>query len=159
MTDENARIGTIAMKIDIAASPEQVWQSLTTDIGQWWPDAFYAGGKPGARRYTLEPHPGGRMCEEWEDGGGVLWGTVVTASPAEKLQVLGLLFPEWGGPANCFGTWELSANESGTTLAYSETTMGRVSDANLAEKDKGWQFLWRCLKAHVEGTEAPQWSD
>lgn len=159
MTQQTAHIGQVTMQVQIAAPPQKVWQALTDDIGQWWPAEFYAGGAADARNFALEAWPGGRMLEQWDEGGGVLWGTVVSIDPNVRLQVLGTIFPNWGGPTQWYGTWDLGANEGGTLLSFSETALGKVSAEGLAEKDKGWRFLWAVLGAHVEGSPAPVWVD
>ena len=126
------------MELNIDVTPEKLWQVLTRQIGEWWPNEFYAGGQDGKRNFLLETNPGGRMYEEWDNGGGVLWGTVICSDPGSRLQILGSLFPNWGGPSQWYGTWDLKANETGTTLTFSETAMGKVSESGTAEKDKGW---------------------
>jgi uncharacterized protein YndB with AHSA1/START domain len=103
--------------------------------------------------------PGGRMMETWDTGGGVLWGTVVAVKPNEQLQVVGSILPNWGGPSQWFGTWELTAIGDQTLLRYSEHTIGRASEASNLEKEKGWQFVWAALKAYIEGAPAPTWLD
>ena len=107
MSLDEANISELHMEIEIAANPLKVWAALTTEIGQWWPAEFYAGGETGSRTFNLETMPGGRMMETWGNGGGVLWGTVVAIEPNVQLQVLGATFPGWGGPSQWFGTWEL----------------------------------------------------
>ena len=159
MNKQAAEIVQINMELGIDKSPEQVWTALTQGIGDWWPADFYAGGEEGGRDFTLEAWPGGRMFESWADNGGVLWGTVVTVEPNVRLQVLGVVFPNWGGPTQWYGTWELKAQDGGTLLTFSEVAVGRVSDEGAAEKDKGWQFLWANLKAHLEGGPAPAWPE
>lgn len=150
MNVENAKIAQISQEVVIKAPPESVWKALTTNIGEWWPADFYAGGEAGARTFELEPRPGGRMSEKWDSGGGVLWGTVVTVDPNVRLQVLGSLFPNWGGPSQWFGTWDLAGGGGCTTLTFSETTMGKVTEAGMADKDEGWRFLWNALKEYLE---------
>ncbi|MEO0996371.1 MAG: SRPBCC domain-containing protein [Pseudomonadota bacterium] len=151
MENQTALIATMTMEVEIEASPKAVWEALTDDIGQWWPADFYAGGEAGSRDFRLEARPGGRMYEEWGSGGGVLWGTVVTADPRKCLQVIGHLFPEWGGPSEWYGSWTLKPTAGGTTLQFSESAIGRVTAESTAKKDEGWRFLWSALKAHVEG--------
>lgn len=154
-----AEITRIDMETAIAASPAKVWTALTEGIGQWWPNEFYSGGEDGARRFLLEARVGGRMYEEWDNGGGVLWATVVALNPNQLLQIFGTSFPSWGGPSVLYGTWELKPSDGGTLLSFSESTVGRIADSGVAEKDKGWKFLWAALQAHVEGTSAPVWVD
>ncbi len=159
MNRQKAEIADITMELDIEAPPAKVWQSLTEKIGDWWPAEFFAGGEAGQRQFTLEVRPGGRMFEQWDNGGGVLWGTVVSADPGVMLQVLGVTFPAWGGPQQWYGTWELESRGDGTRLKFSESTLGRISDANIADKDKGWSFLWQTLKAYAEDRDPPRWQD
>ena len=159
MSIQPANIANLTMEISIDAAPERVWRALTEQIGAWWPNEFYAGGNAGSRDFHIEAHPGGRMFESWDDGGGVLWGTVVTVKAAQQLQVLGAIFPNWGGPVQSYATWDLEAAEDGTLLKFDEHMLGNVSAAGLEDKDKGWTFLWAALKAHVEGSNPPQWVD
>ena len=158
MDIQPAKVAALNMEIAIDASPAEVWKALTANIDQWWPADFYAGGSEGARRFAIEERPGGRMFEEWDGGGGVLWGTVVGVEHQKMLQVLGNVFPNWGGPTEWYGTWTLKQDGAGTSLAFSESATGRVSEEGMVEKDKGWRFLMDTLKAHVEGTPAPEWS-
>ena len=114
----------------------------------------------GHRNYELEAFPGGRMFESWDDGGGVLWGTVVGVNPSKRLEVLGAVFPSFGGPTEWFGTWELEERgENSSVLTFSENSIGRVTEKGIEEKDTGWIFLWNTMKAHVEGKPAPGWPD
>jgi len=158
MDIQTAQIATVNMEIAIDASPAEVWKALTANIGQWWPADFYAGGTEGARTFAIEERPGGRMFEEWDGGGGLLWGTVVGIEPRKMLQVLGHVFPDWGGPTEWYGTWTLEQDGTGTKLAFSEHGLGKLSEDSMLDKYKGWRFLWATLKAHVEGTPAPEWS-
>lgn len=159
MEELSARMATIQMDVNIDGSVAEVWKSLTERIGEWWPDDFYAGGAAGERGFQLEVEAGGRMYEHWKGGGGALWGNVIAYEPEKSLQILGHLFPDWGGPCQWYGTWRLSREGNQTKLWFSETAMGRISDTGMEEKDKGWRFLWASLKAHVEGKSAPVWGD
>ena len=159
MNYAKAEISEIAMEVDIAAKPERVWQALTAHIGDWWPAEFYSGGEDGKRKYFLDARPGGTMGELWDGGGGVVWATVVGVEPNKRLQVTGTSFPGWGGPSQWLGVWELTAKGASTRLKFTESAIGRVSDGNVADKDKGWKFLWAALAAHVEDKPAPQWQD
>ena len=157
MANQPAEIAQLTMATEINAPPDRVWKALTDNIGEWWPVEFFAGGEDGKRSYICEAHPGGRMFEQWDDGGGLLWGTVICAEPNVRLQVLGVTFPNWGGPSLGYVSWDLSANDNGTTLTFSESMLGRISEANIDEKNKGWAFLCNSMKAYVEGDPPPAW--
>jgi uncharacterized protein YndB with AHSA1/START domain len=158
-TTEAAQISRLSLEVRIQAKMDAVWKALTDDIGQWWPAEFYAGGEPGERRFVLEAWPGGRMLEEWKEG-GLVWGNVIGVEPGRTLQVAGITFPGWGGPTLWLGSWELGEDSEGTRLRFQESAIGRTSEEGAAEKDKGWRFLFDgALRAYVEGTPPPVWSE
>ena len=159
MSDAAVAIGNLTVQVDIDASPERVWDGLTQSIGDWWPAEFYSGGESDSRTMQLELLPGGRMVETWDDGGGTLWATIVSFTPAESLQVVGYLFPGWGGPAQWYGTWRLEKVRSRTRLTFEESTVGPVTEQAQGQKGEGCQFLSVCLKAFVENKPAPDWPE
>lgn len=159
MSESTASVLTLNMAVDIAAPPAAVWRALTADINSWWPQSFFTGGTESTRRLVFEAEPGGRMYEEWDDGGGLLWAQVVAVQPDRLLQVLGHSFPNWGGPSTWYGTWEFAGDDAGTKLTFSESVVGRVPEGYADDKNKGWHFLWASLKAHLEGTEPPIWTE
>ena len=150
----------VSLEIEIEATPAAVWEALTEGIGAWWPNEFYTGGQEGARTFTLEAEPGGRMYETWDGGGGTLWCTIASVEPGVRLQAMGGLFPNWGGPSIWFSTWELEAQDDGTLLRFSEHTLGATSENQCGDRTKGWTYLFGgVLKAHVEGSPVPAWED
>ncbi|MFK7958665.1 MAG: SRPBCC domain-containing protein, partial [Lysobacterales bacterium] len=159
MNIEPANLSSITLQVSIDSSVSEVWKALTENISDWWPADFYAGGTEGQRSYLLEAFPGGRMYESWgENGGGVLWGNVVTVDPAKRLEILGSVFPSFGGPNQWFGTWDLEAKgEQGCLLTFSENSLGLVSVKGTEDRDTGWTYLWNTMKAHIEGKPAPGW--
>lgn len=157
-TIDDAKIMHVRVETRIEGDPARVWEAMTREIGAWWPDAFYAGGEPGAREMQLDVEPGGKLFESWDDGGWLLWGTLVSVSPGRKLEFTGVTFPQWGGPNLMLGAWEVEPDGDGANVRVTESTIGRVSDEAAREKEKGWRFLFDgALKAHVEGRDAPAW--
>ncbi len=161
MTSLNAvGISSTVLEIKINGSVETVWKALTDDLGAWWPDGAYAGGTAGERSFHLDARPGGQMIESWGDGGGILWGQVASVSPQKQLQVCGNTFPNWGGPIEWYGTWDLETDGSETVLRFSESIIGPMPDASKEDREKGWHFIYHdALKAHIEGGPAPVWSE
>ena len=156
---EPTSIATVETSTEIDASGEDVWRALTDNIGKWWPAMFYTGGEVGKRSFHLEATPGGRMFEQWQSGGGTLWAHVVSLSPGSSIQLVGHIFPNWGGPVQWFGTCALTEQNGGTVLTFSETAVGKTSDQGMQEKEKGWNYLWSCMKAYIEGAAEPPWTD
>ena len=164
MSFETAKIGHLVLEVVIEAGAEPVWRALTEEIDAWWPDPFYAGGDPASRRFVLEAEPGGRMYEDWGEDGGLLWATVLTVERQRRLEVVGHASPRWGGPSSWIGHWSLEP-ESGpggerVRLRFEESSHGRVDGKYVADKEKGWSYLFaEALKAHVEGSEPPPWDE
>ncbi len=151
-----AHLADLTLEITLRATPQQVWQALSEDIGRWWPGPFYCGGGRGPRRFELDARPGGRMWEDHGGGDGMLWGTVIHVQRDKVLEVAGA----YGSPLLVLIKFELEAIANGTRLRFTEACIGRVDAATLRSKDKGWRFLFDgCLRAHLEGGAAPAWTD
>jgi uncharacterized protein YndB with AHSA1/START domain len=157
---EAAKLSDLVLETRIEASPADVWRALTDDIASWWPRVFYCGGGSGTGTIKMEAWPGGRMYEEWGDGDGLLWATIHNVQREKSLEMVGAQGPEWGGPTTWIGGFKLEPDGSGTRLRFREAGVGRVDEANLREKEKGWRFLLDgALRAHCEGRPAPEWAD
>ena len=62
------------------------------------------------------------------------------------------------GPCTVLARFELTGTAKGAQLRFSESSFGRVDEATVASKEKGWRFLLDgCLRARLEGTEPPAW--
>ena len=159
ITTKSPSIADVRTEVTIAASAKETWEALTTRIGDWWPAEFYCGGGQGQPRMILEAKPGGRMAEEWDDGDGLLWGTVVAVQKYKSLQASAVIGPSFGGPHTIFVEFAIEATDKGCVVRHRETAHGFIAEGNVAEKEKGWSFLLQTLKAHLEGVAAPQWQD
>ncbi len=148
-TQPTFQVHTQLLEVRIAATPERVWRALVEEASSWWHRDFYTGANP--QGFHIEPRLGGRMWEDWGDGQGLVWGTVIGVRHREFLQVSGLLDASFGGPAGLIHTWRLAADGDATTLRFEETTYGATSMATLRSLDVGWKFMMeRCLKGWIE---------
>ena len=94
------------------------------------------------------------MCEDWGDGQGLQWGTVIGVRRDEFLQVSGVLDASFGGPAALILTWRLDARDGGTNLRFEQSSWGAAGAATKHSLDIGWRFLLeRCLKEWIEKGE------
>jgi DNA-binding transcriptional ArsR family regulator/uncharacterized protein YndB with AHSA1/START domain len=145
----------IQLEIVIEARPAAVWKALTENIADWWPKDFYVGPKP--LRFVVEPFVGGRVYEDWGDGQGVLWATVLVLDAEKKLQWVGDLAPEFGGPARSITSYTLREEGGHTVLAFRDSPYGRLADGVQAGLTEGWKMLIEgCLKPHVEKGTSPE---
>ena len=149
-----AQVADYAIEMEFRATPQDVWQALTDDIGRWWPSTFYMCTGPGQRKFSLDARPGGLVLEEHGAGNGMVWGNVIHVQKHKILEVTG----SYGRPLTWLGKYELTAIEGGTRLRFTESMFGRVTEQELASKDHGWRYLYDgCMRAHLEGTEQPAW--
>lgn len=140
----------IQLAVEIAASPAVVWRSLTAGIGDWWPAKFYVGAAP--KRFALECHVGGRVYEDWGDGEGALFGTVVVFQENSFLQWAGDMSAEYGGPARSVTSFRLKPGPEGRTiLSFRDTPFGLLREDAIEGLEQGWRWLLSdCLKPFLE---------
>jgi uncharacterized protein YndB with AHSA1/START domain len=142
-------IGQVELEIPVEAPRERVWKAFVEEIGQWWLKDFYAG--PNAQAFVLEPRLGGRMYEDWGDGAGLLWYTVIGIDPPRSLDLAGHLTPAFGGPAKTYLRIAFEEDGGRTRLKISDSIFGRVTPASAEQFRAGWEMLFgQGLKAWVE---------
>ena len=131
----------VAGDVTIDAPRERVWDAVT-GMGAWWPHRFKDGSTVG-----FEPVVGGRFYEDWGDGGGALYGTVVKISAPAHLTVSGPM--GMGGPV--VGVWSLDLDEDGgrTVLRYAHRAFGDIDEETRAGYTAGWPEVLAALVATV----------
>lgn len=115
------RVADLHVEVHIAADANTVWEALTSDIGKWWPSAFYCGGGSAGddrRTIVLDARPGGLMLEDWGNGDGILWATVVNVYAGKTLEMTGVMGPAWGGPSTSYNGFALEEDGDGTRLRF-----------------------------------------
>lgn len=150
-----AEIVSVALDVPISASLDRVWKALIQDLSLWWRKDFHTS--PRTKRMVLEPSVGGRLYEDFGNGEGVLWYTVVSIDRRKRLLLEGRLFPEYGGPATSLV--DISAAETsagGTLLKLTDSLVGRVGPNSAASFRSGWTLLFdEGLRPFVERPRKP----
>jgi DNA-binding transcriptional ArsR family regulator/uncharacterized protein YndB with AHSA1/START domain len=133
----------LALDVDIAGTPAQVFAALTEDPGGWWGHPML---RQNATGLTLEARLGGMLVEHWADGGAVIaW---VTGWQEDRhLAMSGPFHHVAVGVA----TFDLAPTDTGTLLRFSFRAFG-VMEPEVAEAmPTGWnELLSNRLKALVE---------
>jgi DNA-binding transcriptional ArsR family regulator len=152
MAKAETQLGTAEVELEIAidAPRARVWQALVADIGVWWRKDFLGAR---ARAFILEPRPGGRLYEDWGDGEGRVWYTVLSVEAPGKLQMAGHFMP--GDCGGSYGTshlcLELLERGESTVLRLSDSIVGRLRSDMTSDLTAGWQTLFgEGLKPHAE---------
>ena len=133
----------VALDVEIAGTPAEVFSALTQDPGGWWGHPML---RPNAIGLTLEPTLGGTLLEHWDEGGAVMaW---VTGWQQDRhLALTGPFHHVTVGVA----TFDLVPIDSGTLLRFSFRAVGVVEPEVAEAMPSGWnELLSRRLKALVE---------
>ncbi len=139
----------VALDVNISAPRKRVWKALTKEMSQWWRRDFFVN--PKAKGFLMEPKVGGRVFEDWGDGAGVLWFTVVAIDPQNSIDLVGYLTPAFGGPATSMVRFALEDTASGVVVKVTDSTMGKETPGCEASKQDGWrQLVAEGLKPFVE---------
>jgi len=136
---EDCGVVRVKMKFDYPVPPRAVWTTFTRDMAKWWPKDFFTD--PRAKAMMFEARLGGRWYEDWGHGRGRVWHTVVTFDPPRVLETMGVLFPEFGGPATTTLRLEFQARGKGTRLRLTDSIFGTVTNKTRKSFEKGWEAL------------------
>jgi Polyketide cyclase / dehydrase and lipid transport len=105
----------------IAANPVRVYNTAVEMVGRWWNPAH--SHSKNSSNLTLEPRPGGCLCERLPVGGVVHLTTVYAAAPQE-IRFTGALGPlQQTGVAGSM-IWKLSETDGGTQFEWRYTVGG-----------------------------------
>lgn len=148
MPEKAINMAKVELQVEIAAPRDQVWEALTTQVAQWWREDFYA--IPDSTIF-LEPHVGGRLYEEAENGQQGLWYMVTGVYPGDSIEFSGNLRPEFGGPATSLLKISLEDHETKTLLRLNDVVFGVLGESMQKNATEGWQLLMAGgLKPHIE---------
>lgn len=88
VTSDSVTAFSVALTVTVPGSPEAVYDALTGDISGWWDHRY----SEDPLRFVLEPRPGGRFLEIFDESGdGVLHATVIYARRGERITYEGPL--------------------------------------------------------------------
>jgi uncharacterized protein YndB with AHSA1/START domain len=84
----------VLKNIRVRASADKAFRVFTTGMDSWWPRSHHIGSSP-MKRVVVEPHPGGDIYTEQEDGTSCPWGTVLIWEPPHRFVMAWRVSPEW----------------------------------------------------------------
>ena len=138
----------IEHEVTIEASVDRVFKGLTEEINDWW--EFRLGGKD-SKQLILEPKMNGLFYEDFGNGQGAVWGTVIYYKEPEEIKLIGLLGMR--GAVNSHYSYKLETKGSATVLRLSHDAVGLLEPQWEEEHRKGWAYLLGKLKEHMESNK------
>lgn len=137
MTAHNLSAQSYQLDVVIAATPERVWQAIATETSSWWPEDFVTSEH--TRRFVIEAKIGGHAFEDFGDGHGLVWYTVIGAEADRELILAGHLLPPYGGPATTALRLTLVRQTEGTLLKIRDDRFGVLGGDSPVE---GWRQVF-----------------
>ena len=117
----DARVIRIENEIRLRAPVAKVWTAITTEQLEWYP---YTYGQDRVQRLVFEERVGGAVYEDWGDGAGHLYGTVVHFDPQRAYGTRGFL-----NDAITLEQWAtLEADGDETVLRQRTVTFGPIDE-------------------------------
>ncbi|MEO8137605.1 MAG: ATPase [Betaproteobacteria bacterium] len=112
----------VRFEVTVNAPPDKAYATMTGEVGSWW-NMDHSYSRDG-KNLTIDARPGGCFCEKLANGGGVQHMSVVFASPASTLRMVGGLGPLQGTGVAGSMTFRFIAAPPGTKIEVSYSVGG-----------------------------------
>jgi len=130
--------------IYIAATPEQVWQALTSP--EFTKQYFFGFA------VEAESRTGGRFLMRYPDGRVHIRGQIIEWSPPRRLACTWLVegMKEFGELPECLVAYDIEQSDESVKLTMTESHSWDVPDAILSGGRSGWPAILSSLKSVLE---------
>lgn len=154
MSSTESRVALIELEIPIAARRDRVWDALVSDAHAWWREDFYVGSS--VKRIVFDARIGGHLYEDWGQGSGVIWGTVIALDRGRSFDLVTHSSLAWGGPRTSMLRVDLLEDGDRTLLKLTDSVHGRIDERGADALREGWRLLLgEGLKPFVESGPQP----
>jgi hypothetical protein len=139
MAAETVPTGSFAFSFEVAlpGTCEEMYDALTGDISGWWDHSM--SGDPW--RLVIEPQPGGRFLELFDESGdGCVHATVTYAERGKLLRMVGPLGLA-GHAIDMVTTWTLTPAEQGCRLEVQVRAAGEVHEGWPGIVEQTWHHF------------------
>jgi uncharacterized protein YndB with AHSA1/START domain len=159
VADSAANGFTVKLAVTIRASPQEVYQRLVRNIGDWWDSSHTFSGD--AHNLSIVDKPMGCFCEKLPNGGAARHMEVINADPDKVLVLSGGLGPLQSMAVTGSMTIQLGAvRDDGTKVSVMYAVVGYSPDGMntlAAPVDSVLTQQFMRLKSFVEnGKAAPK---
>ena len=134
-TTQSCETFEIQKTIDIAAPIEIAFEAMLDELGPY----AQRGDDGSPMPFKLEAWPGGRWYRDLGNNTGHFWGHVMVIKPPTLLEICGPMMMSY--PAANHLQYRLTAQGSGTKLAFWHRAMGFILPDHREGMPKGWT-MW-----------------
>lgn len=139
-TPETPSIMNIELELDIAASPQAVFDGYIAEL---------IAGPGGATPMKIETWPGGRWFRDFGDNAGHLWAHVQSIKPPFLIELCGPLF--MSAPVANNVIVRIEETEGGSKLKFRHQCLGIIPEEMRQGMTGGWGEMLAKAKATAEG--------
>jgi DNA-binding transcriptional ArsR family regulator len=137
------RVVKIELEVEIAATPQKVFDALTCNLNDWWPHRFREGST-----VTHDARVGGLITETWPDGGAI-YGTITLFDAPRRISSIAQGFM---GACTFANDDVVEARGEGTVYKKSLRIWGEVpEDLERMFREGSAAILHQALKSYCEG--------
>jgi len=141
----------VSFETVVPAPRARAWAALTAEVADWWPRHFF--NHPDPVGFVVEGGIGGRVYEDWGDGAGYLFGTVVVWVPERRMTWACELYPDWTGPGRSYVTFELEEAEGGALVRVTDAGYCIAAPQAADGLGRGWgELVGYHFRGYVEAT-------
>jgi uncharacterized protein YndB with AHSA1/START domain len=140
----------VEQEVTINASPERVFDALTSQVSAWWGAPYLLTDAP--QGIILEPEVGGRLYEVSGEGEGALWAMVTAIQKNRWLELTGPI--GMSGAMHSVVSFALEPKGEATLVKLAHHAVGELGEDTEANYSAGWHDLVGVrLKAFAETGE------
>jgi len=130
-------MASLSIQTEVSVDPHHAWEYYFNQINGWWPEECFTS--PRVKRILIDTYIGGYMYEDYGEGEGLIWGTVIGVEYPNLLQIKGHLTRAFGGPAITFEEISFkSLDGDKTQIIYELDAVGDLSEKSLSSLKEGW---------------------
>jgi len=118
---------------------KEAWDAYFDHLDKWWSKGMYTS--PKTQRFVIETKLGGLVFEDYGEGEGLVWGTVIGVDKPHSLQIKGTLARQFGGPATTIEKISFVEESGKTEVSYHLDFVGSVDQKTRKSLAEGWKMI------------------
>jgi hypothetical protein len=147
--------GIVEVRVEAAipARIRRAFKLFARDARRWWPRAVLR--LPRSTRFLLEPKAGGRAYEYGGRGHVALWYHVTVLDTPDRLELVGPLSEERGGPGSSHVRVTFEPQGESTVVRVADVLVGPRAAGGRAAAEACWREVLAALVRHAAERQAP----
>lgn len=129
----------VVVSCKVNKSVHIAWDAYVEQLGNWWSNSMYTS--PETKRFVMETKLGGLLYEDFGNGQGLVWGTLIGMNKPYELLIKGTLAKDFGGPATTIEKLSFKEEDGVTEVTYRIDFVGVVDHKTKMSLKEGWKMI------------------